>query len=105
MALRDLRLHDLSMDTPKKEPRIGDRVRLTGFLGVFEVVRIVQNGSMVDLKHLDFTGPDYIEQEVFSQDLIYLNLQQLATLPSRPVPRNSDGSGRASAPGIGTRSA
>ncbi len=73
MARRYLRLHDLKMDTSLKRPSIGDRVQLTGFLGVFEVVRLVQNGSMVDLKHLDKGGPDYIEQEMSSRELIYLN--------------------------------
>lgn len=100
MDRSDLRLHDSKMDTLLRRPSIGDRVRLTGFLGVFEVVRIVQDGSLVDLKHLDFTGPDYIEQEVCSQDLIYLSAQQLAFLASRIAPQHSDASRRASAPGV-----
>lgn len=100
MAQRGLRLHDFNMDTLLRRPSIGDRVRLTGFLGVFEVVRIVQDGSLVDLKHLDFTGPDYIEQEVCSQDLIYLSAQQLTILASRTALQPSDASRRASAPGV-----
>jgi hypothetical protein len=100
MAQRGSRLHDFNMDTLLRRPNIGDRVRLTGFLGVFEVVRIVQDASLVDLKHLDFTGPDYIEQEVCTQDLIYLNAQQLAILASRTAPQPSGDSRRASASGV-----
>jgi hypothetical protein len=72
MARREKSLHHPSMYTSMKNPKIGDRVRLTGFLGVFEVVRIFQHGTMVDLKHLDLYGPDYIEREVSTHDLTYL---------------------------------
>ncbi len=73
MDLRGSGLHHLKMDTSLKRPSVGARVRLSGFLGVFEIVRIAQDGSFVDLKHLDNGGPDYIEQEMSSRDLIYLN--------------------------------
>ena len=75
-----------------KNPQIGDRVRLTGFLGVFEVVRIFQNGTMVDLKHLDLYGPDYIEREVSTHDLTYLCSSRPPSFPSRPSPAHVDDS-------------
>ena len=64
--------HDPNMYTSLKKPRVGDRVRLTGFLGVFEVVRVRPDGSLVDLKHLDLHQTAYIEHEVSAHDLIYL---------------------------------
>lgn len=67
------------MYTSYENPRVGDRVRLTGFLGIFEVVRIFQNGSLVDLKHLDLHGTDYIEQEVSVHDILYVG-------PAQPKP-------------------
>ncbi|MGA2218830.1 MAG: hypothetical protein ABSG51_12130 [Terracidiphilus sp.] len=56
-----------------KTPRIGDRVKVVGFLGTFEVIHVQPDGSMTDLKHLDTPGPDYIEREIFTRELIYLN--------------------------------
>lgn len=76
-----------NMNTPSKKPCIGDRVRLAGFLGEFEVVRVIHNGSMVDLKHLDLHGPDYIEQEVSAYDLTYLS----GAAAHRPAPSAANG--------------
>lgn len=83
MAQRGHRRHHANMYTSLKKPRLGDRVRLTGFLGVFEVVRVRPDGSLVDLKHLDLHQTAYIEQEVSSHDLIYVRGPQPATPPSR----------------------
>jgi hypothetical protein len=63
--------HYLTMDRNNRHPRIGDRVRISGFLGKFEIVQIRQDGLMTDLKHLGFSGPDYIEREILSKELIY----------------------------------
>lgn len=78
-------LHDFNMYTSMKKPCIGDRVRLAGFLGEFEIVRVVHNGSMVDLKHLDLHGPDYIEQEVSAHDLTYLSGTHASGSAQRPT--------------------
>jgi len=56
-----------------RTPRIGDQVRIDGFLGVFEIVRIERNGLMVDLKHLGRPGSDYIEKEILTRELKYLD--------------------------------
>jgi hypothetical protein len=64
---------DRYMDRVMKTPRIGDRVKVVGFLGTFEVIHVQPDGSMTDLKHLDTPGPDYIEREIFTRELIYLN--------------------------------
>ena len=72
MALWESRLHHGSMNTRRQPPRIGDRVRISGFLGSFEIVEIRQDGLMADLKHLDLPGPEYIEREILSKELIYL---------------------------------
>lgn len=74
-----------------KKPSIGDRVRLAGFLGEFEVVRVIHNGSMVDLKHLDLHGPDYIEQEVSAHDLTYLPNSHAQDGARRPIAAASAG--------------
>lgn len=80
------------MYTPLKKPCIGDRVRLAGFLGEFEIVRVIHNGSMVDLKHLDLHGPDYIEQEVSAHDLTYLS----GASAQRPTPSTANGASASS---------
>jgi hypothetical protein len=68
-------------------PLVGDRVRIKGFLGVFEVVEVEMHGSMVDVKHLDdLPGPAYIEKEVLWHELVYLHAQQKTTLASLPAP-------------------
>jgi len=36
--------HPLYMDRNNRPPRIGDRVRISGFLGTFEIVQIRQEG-------------------------------------------------------------
>jgi len=33
---------------------------------------------MTDLKHLGFTGPDYIEREILSKELIYPDQQEVS---------------------------
>ena len=71
------------MDTLTKTPCIGDRVRIMGFLGEFEIVQVRQDGLMTDLKHLGLPGDAYIETEVLSRELIYLD-----------PPRSTDGSRR-----------
>jgi len=68
--------HYLNMNRSNRPPRIGDRVRISGFLGMFEIVQIRQEGLMTDLKHLGFSGPDYIEREILSKELIYEDLQE-----------------------------
>jgi hypothetical protein len=85
MALMVRGLHHADMYTSLKRPRVGDRVRLTGFLGVFEVVRVRPDGSLVDLKHLDLHQTDYIEQEVSAHDLIYVRGPEPASPVSRPA--------------------
>lgn len=72
MALQKSGPHDVRMDSLKRIPRIGDQVRITGFSGRFEVVRVGKDGSMADLKHLDVPGPDYIERDILHHELIYL---------------------------------
>jgi hypothetical protein len=85
MAKKVPPLHDASMYTSLKRPRLGDRVRLTGFLGVFEVVRVRPDGSLVDLKHLDLHKTAYIEQEVSTHDLIYVRGPQSLDSAARPA--------------------
>ena len=68
----------MDMNTSTRPPRIGDRVRISGFLGTFEIVQIRQEGLMTDLKHLGFPGPDYIEREILSRELIYENQHEMS---------------------------
>jgi hypothetical protein len=84
------------MYTSMKNPKIGDRVRLTGFLGVFEVVRIFHHGTMVDLKHLDLYGPDYVEREVSTHDLTYLSSSRPPVILGMQAPQPVDDSNSAS---------
>ena len=63
--------HPLYIDRNNRPPRIGDRVRISGFLGTFEIVQIRQEGLMTDLKHIGYPEPDYIEREILSKELIY----------------------------------
>jgi hypothetical protein len=83
-------LDDFNMYTPLKKPCIGDRVRLAGFLGEFEIVRVVHNGSMVDLKHLDLHGSDYIEQEVSAYDLTYVTGSHASSVAQRTAPPSTN---------------
>jgi hypothetical protein len=78
MVLLDSRLHDLSMENARKRPLAEKRVQINCFLGVFEVIQIGQNG-------LDVPGPDYVETEIVSQELIYLESPQFLT-PSKRLP-------------------
>jgi hypothetical protein len=96
MVCKLLKAHDFSMYTPMKKPCIGDRVRLAGFLGEFEIVRVIHNGSMVDLKHLDLHGPDYIEQEVSAHDLTYLSGAHASASGQRPASNTNAASGSSS---------
>lgn len=82
MAIRGESLHDLTMDNVRRMPCIGDRVRIAGFLGRFEIIRIGVDGTC-DLKHLDSPGPDYIEKQVLPRELVYLN-------PSQPTGEGPD---------------
>ena len=77
MVPQQFPVHSLIMDRNKRLPRIGDRVQISGFLGNFEVVQIRQEGLMTDLKHLGFPGPDYIEREILSKELIYPDQQEV----------------------------
>ena len=63
----------MRMGETRKKPCIGDRVQIAGFLGDFEVVLIRQRGLAVDLKHLGFPEPDFIEKDIPSSELIYPN--------------------------------
>jgi hypothetical protein len=78
MVSRQFQVHSFIMDRNKRPPRIGDRVQISGFLGHFEVVQIRQEGLMTDLKHLGFPGPDYIEREILSKELIYPDQQEVS---------------------------
>ena len=77
----------------RKVPRIGDRVRIVGFMGEFQVVRVWQGGIMADLRHLGSAGPDYIEKEILSRDLIYPE-------PPRPPANQSASQTQAHSTGI-----
>ena len=77
MARLDSRLHDQSMDNTLKRPRKGDRVQINGFLGAFEVVQVAQDGSTADVRHVGSHGPDYIEKDILSHELIYPTLPNL----------------------------
>jgi hypothetical protein len=79
--------HHHGMDTYTRKPRVGDRVRIKGFLGVFEVVEVAPRGSMVDVKHLDLHHPAYIEKEVLWHELIFLHGEQPAEVVAKPVSR------------------
>ena len=105
MALQERRMHHLFMDMMRKKPCIGDRVRIMGFLGLFEVIQIRQNGLMVDLKHLNLPGPDYIEKEVLAKELIYLKPSQSAPRATLPSSRPFDGAGRAANSAVPNRAA
>jgi len=63
------------MNSIRRIPRKGDRVQILGFLGTFEVVLFKADGTC-DLRHLDSPGPDYIENQVFWRELVYLNPSQ-----------------------------
>ena len=69
------------MDNTRQRPRKGDRVQINGFLGVFEVVHVGPNGATADVKHLGLPGPDYIEVEILSQELIYINTPPVMAPP------------------------
>ena len=91
MASSERKLHDLSMDINPRQrpPRRGDRVQVHGFLDIFEVVRVGHNGATADVKHIGVPGPDYIEVEILSQELIYLNTPQTTTPPKGHPPVES----------------
>jgi hypothetical protein len=91
MALRGFPPDHVPMDTLTKKPCIGDRVRIMGFLGEFEVVQIRQNGLMTDLKHLGLPGEAYIETEVLSKELIYLDRPQPTAPANLRASRSTEG--------------
>lgn len=64
--------HHQGMDSSKRKLCLGDRVRRNGFFGVFEVIRVLEGGSQVDIKHLDLCGPNFIERGVTARDLTFL---------------------------------
>jgi hypothetical protein len=72
-------------------PRIGDQVRIDGFLGIFEIVRVDRNGLMVDLKHLGRPGSDYIEKEILTRELNYVDLPRPAIPINGNAPRHTNG--------------
>jgi hypothetical protein len=76
---------DVEMSSKTKTPGVGDHVGIAGFLGRFEVVQVALEGAMTDLKHLGISGPDYIERDILSQELIYLNVRK--TNSSADLPR------------------
>jgi hypothetical protein len=78
MAVTVHSLDDLSMNITRKYPSIGDRVQIDGFLGEFEVVQVRNDGMMADLRHLGSPGPDYLEKDILSRDLIYSRRSQHA---------------------------
>jgi hypothetical protein len=56
-------------------------------LGRFEVIQVGLNGATTDLKHVGLSGPDYIERDILSHELIYLNAQKLDTSANLPGER------------------
>ena len=75
---------DVEMSSKTKRPRVGDQVGIAGFLGRFEVVQVALDGAMTDLKHLGIAGPDYIERDILSQELIYLNVRKTDSSANLP---------------------
>jgi hypothetical protein len=74
------------MDIIKRKPRIGDRVRVIGFLGEFQITGVQEAGVTVDLKHLGTPGPDYIETEVLVRELIFLDPPRTGSTAKIPTP-------------------
>ena len=72
-------------------PRIGDRVKIDGFLGEFEIVQIERNGLMVDLKHLGRPGSDYIEKEILTRELTYVDPPRAGAPSGGAAPRQALG--------------
>jgi hypothetical protein len=79
IAQQKLVVDDERMNSKIRRPRLGDQVGIAGFLGRFEVIQIGLNGAIIDLKHLGSCGPDYIERDILSHELIYLNAEKLDT--------------------------
>jgi hypothetical protein len=88
------------MDTVNRMPCKGDRVQVPGFLGVFEVIEVRENGSCADLKHLSLPCWDYTEEDMLSKKLTYLDPPQSVTPANAFAPQSVDGSERASALGV-----
>ena len=80
IAKQSSTLDDVGMNSKIRRPCIGDQVGIAGCLGRFEVIQVGFNGAMTDLKHLGVSGPDYIERDILSHELIYLNPQKADTL-------------------------
>jgi len=100
MALREWPLDHRFMENHSRMPRVGDRVRIKGFLGVFEIVEVGLRGSMVDVKHLDSPGPAYIEREVLWHELEYPQAQQPAPVASSVAQRPAGVARRAGAQAV-----
>ena len=77
-----------------RRPRIGDQVRIDGFLGIFEIVRVDRNGLMVDLKHLGRPGSDYIEKEILTRELNYVDLPRPAVPIDGAASRHTNSTGQ-----------
>lgn len=60
------------MQLANRKLSLGDRVRRNGFPGVLEVTRVFEDGSLVDIKHLDLCGPNFVEIAVPASDLTFL---------------------------------
>ncbi|MGD0733413.1 MAG: hypothetical protein ABR956_19270 [Terracidiphilus sp.] len=61
------------MDNKTRVPRKGDRIQIAGFLGVFEVIELREDGLCADLKHLSLPCWDHTEENLPSKELVYLN--------------------------------
>jgi hypothetical protein len=63
------------MSAPLRKPRIGDRVRVPGNAGTFEVIRVTESGTFADLKLFDSSNPrsEHIESNVPMGALLYLH--------------------------------
>ena len=72
-----------------RRPRVGDLVRIDGFLGDFEIVRVERNGLMVDLRHLGRPGSDYIEKEILTRELRYHDTVKASIAGSCDAPPNA----------------
>jgi hypothetical protein len=65
-----------------RRPYKGDRVRILGQTGVFQVVNVSKDGLFADLRRLQVSGPDYFEKEIPRVVLIYVNAPRLQPQPA-----------------------
>ena len=66
-----------------RRPYKGDRVRIIGQTGVFQVVNVSKDGLFADLRRLEMPGPDYIEKEIPRVDLVYVNAPRVPIQQTR----------------------